>query len=150
LYGDVFGTHVPPPPPSEFVQPIERHLWGGLTEPHYAGAEEESEEEEEAEEALAAATEEEAIRQEGGEELRTGMISKEGFDLAREGLVTPSGLSSIPAGLVTPDDIELRKDQRRISGAPSLESSLAATTTTTPRQLYRVLQEKEVSNFLKQ
>ena len=89
----MFGKHIPPPPPSELVQPIERHLWGELVETRYAEVEEESEEEEaETEEPLVAA-EEEAIRQDGLEEFRGGMISKGSIDLVREGLVTPSGLS---------------------------------------------------------
>ncbi|KAG0324666.1 hypothetical protein BG000_002114 [Podila horticola] len=85
LYGDVFGaaqTEVQ----SEYMEPVEKSLWGELD------SEEEEEEEEEGE---------------GAEGV------EEDVDALQEGLVTPSGMQSVASGLETPDFIELRKDSRR-------------------------------------
>lgn len=94
LYGDVFGVTQPNAAPAEYVETVDKKLWGELeSEDEYEEEEEESEEEEEEEEA--------------GEEEEA-----EGTDLA-DGLVTPSGMTSIASGLETPDHIELRKDRIR-------------------------------------
>src|SRR5690606_17554045 len=79
LYGDVFGT-APPEPPPEITQPIERKHWGEIEE------EEEFEEEMEVEE------------EEMGEEEAP---HPSGFE-------TPSGIET-PSGMDTPDTLELRK-----------------------------------------
>eukprot|EP01103_Thecamoeba_quadrilineata_P012780 TRINITY_DN337_c4_g1_i1.p1 TRINITY_DN337_c4_g1~~TRINITY_DN337_c4_g1_i1.p1 ORF type:complete len:569 (-),score=175.09 TRINITY_DN337_c4_g1_i1:20-1702(-) len=84
LYGDVFGTAAPEPPP-EVMQPIERKHWGELEE-----EESESEEEEEREE-------QEEEEEEGQEQ-----------ESLPEDQVT-SGISSVPSGIETPETIEIRK-----------------------------------------
>lgn len=84
LYGDVYGT-APPEPPPEIMQPIERSHWGEMTH------EEEVEEEVE----------------EGEGEGEEGVEEQD-----RSGYETPSGLTT-PSGLETPESIELRKAPRR-------------------------------------
>lgn len=86
LYGDVFGT-APPEPPPEISQPIERTRWGEL------GTEVVEEEMEEvAEEGT-----------EGGEQA-----AEPSEEALAAGLATPSGLTT-PSGIETPDSLELRK-----------------------------------------
>jgi splicing factor 3B subunit 2 len=85
LYGDVFGTAAPAPPP-EITAPIERKHWGELEE------EEVEEEEEEEEEAV-----------ENTEEL----------DMEAENPEIADGISSVPSGLETPDTIDLRKVSKK-------------------------------------
>jgi len=80
LYGDVFGT-APPEPPPEITQPIERKHWGEI---------EEEEEEENVE------MEEEAEQQD--EET----TQQSGIETPSSGLTTPSGMD-------TPEVLELRK-----------------------------------------
>lgn len=126
----MFGTHIPPPPPGEYVQPIERVAWGDLIEVNY---EPEEDIEEEIDEEL-----------EESSEILAAEVKKDGtHETTRDGggLMTPSGLSSIPAGLETPDDIELRKDQRRTITTGNLPMD---NNNPSKQQLYRVLQEKEV------
>lgn len=79
LYGDVFGTTVPAPPPEIAAPPIERKKWGEL---------EEVDEEEE-----------EMLEVQGDEE--------EPAEEQQE--ADESGLASVTSGLETPDTIELRK-----------------------------------------
>jgi len=79
LYGDVFGTS-PPEPPPEIMQPIERAHWGEL---------EQEDEEEQVEEQQEEEAEEEAPNP--------------------SGLETPSGIVTPSSGMETPDSIELRK-----------------------------------------
>jgi len=89
LYGDVFGTAAPEPPP-EVTQPIERKHWGELEE-------EESEDEEESE------------KEEQTEEQDTNVEEEE--KLLSENDVQ-SGISSVPSGIETPETIEIRKAQK--------------------------------------
>jgi len=86
LYGDVFGT-APPEPPPEISQPIERNHWGELDH--------EEEEEPQLEEQPSEPTEE-------AEE-----------DVPTSGLETPSGFETPSSGMETPDSIELRKQTKR-------------------------------------
>jgi splicing factor 3B subunit 2 len=95
LYGDVFGVTQPNAAPAEYVETVDKKLWGELESEGEYEEEEESEEEEEEEE-------------EETEEAETTEVA----DLA-DGLVTPSGMASIASGLETPDHIELRKDRVR-------------------------------------
>jgi splicing factor 3B subunit 2 len=83
LYGDVFGTAAPAPPP-EITAPVERAHWGELEEE----PEQEEEEEEEEEEVPAEAPAD-------GTETPAG-----------------DGISSVPSGLETPDTIDLRKARK--------------------------------------
>lgn len=111
LYGDVFGTMAPAPPP-EVAAPIERTHWGELEE------EEEQEEEEEAQE------EEQAEGAAGGE-------GEEGENAAMEqDAETADGISSVPSGLETPDTIDLRKGKGGEAAAEGGE-----------QKLYQVLQQ---------
>lgn len=103
LYGDVFGTMAPAPPP-EVAAPIERTHWGELEE------EEEQEEEEEAQE-------------EGGQEEATGE-GEEGENAAMEDAETADGISSVPSGLETPDTIDLRKGKAEAGGEQGGEKKL--------------------------
>ncbi|KAI9142383.1 hypothetical protein BKA69DRAFT_1017699, partial [Paraphysoderma sedebokerense] len=126
LYGDVYGlmsteSHIP----SEYMQPVEKTLWGEL--------EEEEEEEEEVEE-MEEASDDEDSETETAEDAEDRAPSKPKIDeeTLAQGLVTPSGLTSVPSGLETPDTIELRKRRR---GDESEE----------PRALYQVLQQKDTS-----
>ncbi|KAF9437734.1 hypothetical protein BGZ76_011372 [Entomortierella beljakovae] len=115
LYGDVFGssqTEVQ----SEYMEPVEKTLWGEL-DPEEEEEEEEDDEEEEEEEEEEGETEE----REDEEELQ-------------EGLVTPSGLQSVASGLETPDFIELRKDLRRGDDGDD-----------GPKSLYTVIPQKQTS-----
>ncbi|KAG0296718.1 Splicing factor 3B subunit 2, partial [Dissophora globulifera] len=117
LYGDVFGsaqTEVQ----SEYMEPVEKVLWGELD------PEEEEEEDEEDEE------EEEEGDEEGGEER------EEEEEELEEGLVTPSGMQSVASGLETPDFIELRKDSRRATD----DADDGA-----PKSLYTVIPQKQTS-----
>ncbi|KAF9405245.1 hypothetical protein BGZ94_003674, partial [Podila epigama] len=119
LYGDVFGstqTEVQ----SEYLEPVEKSLWGEL-DPEEEEEEEEDEEEDEDEETEG--DEDEVAKEE------------EDNDGIQQGLVTPSGLQSVASGLETPDFIELRKDNRRSQQADDDE----------PKQLYTVLQQKQTS-----
>jgi len=91
LYGDVFGTAAPAPPP-EITAPVERAHWGELEEE----PEQEEEEEEEEEEAAP------------GEAPQDGMETPLG-----------DGISSVPSGLETPDTIDLRKTRKDTPAEPS-------------------------------
>lgn len=103
LYGDVFGTMAPAPPP-EVAAPIERTHWGELEE------EEETEEpaEEEAEEAPAGLE---------GEESGNAPMEQDAAEIA-------DGISSVPSGLETPDTIDLRKGKGGESSAEGGEQKL--------------------------
>ena len=82
LYGDVFGTAAPEPPP-EITAPIEYQHWGELEEEEYESSEEEESKEEEEEE-------EEEL---GEKELQ-------------------EGIQSIQSGMATPETISLRKEKK--------------------------------------
>jgi splicing factor 3B subunit 2 len=117
LYGDVFGTNAPAPPP-EVAAPIERTHWGELEE------EEEHEEEEEAEEAEA----------EG--EAPVPMESEEAeATSATQDAEIADGISSVPSGLETPDTIDLRKG-RGEEGEPKLYQVLQQTAASTAGQMF--------------
>lgn len=115
LYGDVFGTSAPAPPP-EVAAPIERAHWGELEE-----EEEVEEEEEEAEAEGEAPTEMEAEQGEGTPAVPDAEIA--------------DGISSVPSGLETPDTIDLRKG-RTEEGEPKLYQVLQQTAASTSGQMF--------------
>lgn len=116
LYGDVFGTSAPAPPP-EVAAPIERNHWGELEE-------EEEREEEEEEEA------------EGEGEAPTEMEGEgaEGASVEQEAEIA-DGISSVPSGLETPDTIDLRKG-RTEGEEPKLYQVLPQTSASTAGQMF--------------
>jgi len=114
LYGDVFGTSAPAPPP-EVTAPVERKHWGELEE------EEEPEEEEEEEEAEG---EGEAAAEEGNEEE------------ASNDAEIADGISSVPSGLETPDTIDLRKGRGGNEEEPKLYQVLQQTNASATGQMF--------------
>lgn len=117
LYGDVFGTNAPAPPP-EVAAPIERAHWGELEEEEEVEEEEEEEEPAEGEGAPA--------ESEGGE----------GEDAANDADIT-DGISSVPSGLETPDTIDLRKGNKtQEGGEQQLYQVLQQTGASTAGQMF--------------
>jgi len=115
LYGDVFGTSAPAPPP-EVAAPIERTHWGEL---------EEEEEEDESDQEEGADDQPEPTEEGEGEGEREGEQDSEMAD----------GISSVPSGLETPDTIDLRKG-RNEEGEPKLYRVLQQANSSTAGQVF--------------
>jgi len=88
LYGDVFGTLVPPAPP-EISQPIEKSHWGEFQD-----------------------ADEEEIEVEGEPQE-----NEEDEGSVIDGTATPSGIET-PSGMVTPETIDLRKHTKKEEQPP--------------------------------
>ncbi|KAG2445639.1 hypothetical protein HXX76_000249 [Chlamydomonas incerta] len=119
LYGDVFGEHGDGGESDDEVDKFNR--WGAMEEVEEESSEEEEEEEEEEQEGGEAGGEadmdEDAMQAGIASGLQSGLVSGLASGIA----------SSLPSGIETPDTFNLRKDAEG------------------PRQLYTVLEQKQVS-----
>lgn len=162
LYGDVFGAYTTGDADNELDELSQRALWGEL---EYESESSDEEEEDEADSDADADGNEDKTAAAGSAPAavdQSGLVTP-----GAEGLITPSGaLSAIPAGIETPDAIELRKKQIEremeaglvvsftlfsskrfaLRGFDAIEGFALCCNSDEAPQLYKVLQEKRVSD----
>jgi len=118
LYGDVFGT-APPEPPPEITQPIERNHWGEFVE--------EEQEEEEASE---------------GEQEEEEEVNKSGLETP-SGIETPSGMQT-PESLELRKGSK-KDTEPPLPPTPSSSSHHVSDEDNSNKQLYQVLEKSDLA-----